>query len=395
MKRYKAVLFDIDGTLINLDAIVKAVNKALIKNGYEKQTEKRIKKEMIGYPLKKTIIDLFNASEEEAEKVKKDYNEIYLNQDEKGKIYPGVKETLEELRKKGFKIGLVTTKMRSEALSDIEKYPEIKYDVLIGGDDTDKNKPHPEPIEKACEMLKINPKEAIYVGDHEVDVKAGLNAGCRVIAMTTGVHNREELEELESEDMEIKDNIEEIMSIALEEAEEIEKEVKVPKKRIGAVIGKKGETKKRIEKTADVKLEIDSKTGDTTIKRYLGRSPEKSIRAIDIVKAIGYGFSPRKAFKLLEPKIYIEIIDISEHSKDSNKDINRVKSRIIGKKGKTRKTLEKLSKTHISIKGKKISIIGEIDKINLAKRGILKLIQGAPHSAVYKELEEIRRQKPW
>jgi len=114
----------------------------------------------------------------------------------------------------------------------------------------------------------------------------------------------------------------------------------------------------------------------------LGRSPEKSIRAIDIVKAIGYGFSPRKAFKLLEPKIYIEIIDISEHSKDSNKDINRVKSRIIGKKGKTRKTLEKLSKTHISIKGKKISIIGEIDKINLAKRGILKLIQGAPHSAV-------------
>ncbi|MFW5902419.1 MAG: KH domain-containing protein, partial [archaeon] len=76
-------------------------------------------------------------------------------------------------------------------------------------------------------------------------------------------------------------------------------------------------------------------------------------------------------------------------------DINRVKSRIIGKEGKTRNTLEKLSKTHISIKGKTVSIIGEIDRINLAKRGLLKLIQGTPHSAVYKELEEIRSQKPW
>ncbi|MFW5902754.1 MAG: HAD-IA family hydrolase, partial [archaeon] len=322
MKRYKAVLFDVDGTLIDLTAVAKAINEALEKNGYEKQTEKRIKKEMIGYPLEKTVMHLFGASEEKGKKVRDDYNEIYLNQKEKGNLYPYVEETIKKLREEGFKIGIVTTKRRSEALSVIETYPEIKYDVLIGGDDTERNKPDPDPIEKACEMLKINPKEAIYVGDHEVDVKAGLNAGCDVIAMTTGVHNREELKKYESENVKIIDDIKDIIPIALKEAEEIEKTLKIPKERIGALIGKKGTTKEKIEESTDVKIEVDSKTGEITVKRYLGRSPDKSIRAIDIVKAIGHGFSPRKAFKLLEPKVYIETIDISEHTRDSNKDIN-------------------------------------------------------------------------
>ncbi len=395
MKRYKAVLFDIDGTLMTLDTVIESLNKAIEENGYEKLSKEKIIEEMIGYPLMKILPEILDITEKEAEKISEDYTSFYISHQEGDNLYPGVREIFKELREKGFKIGLVTTKKREEALASLEKYPEIEYDVLIGGDDVKNQKPDPEPIEKACDMLNINPKEAVYVGDHKVDIKAGLSAGCDTIGLTTGVHGEKDLEEVKTEKVEIKNDIRDILPVVLKEAEEVEKTLKIPKNRIGALIGEKGETKKKIEQETDVKLDIDSKTGETTVKRYIGRSPEKSIRAIDVVKAIGYGFSPRKAFKLLEPKVYIEIINITQHTSDSNKNINRVKSRLIGKKGKTRKTLERLTKTKISIKGKKISIIGKIDQIQLAKRGIKKLIQGTPHRNVYKDLEQKRSQKTW
>ncbi len=397
MKRYKAVIFDMDGTLITLDAIIESINKALESNDYEKLSEEDIKEKIIGYPLAESLQRIMNISEEEAEKVSEDYTRHYLKYNEESEPYPGVEETLRKLEEEGIEIGIATTKKRSEALSSLETYPEIDYNVLIGGDDVEETKPSSEPIEKACKMLGINPKETLYVGDHKVDVKAGKNAGTDVVALTTGIHGKKELEEVEKGNIEvwIKNEIKEVIPIALKEAEEIEKEMKVPEDRIGALIGKKGKTKKKTEKKADVDLEIDSETGEVTLTRYMGRSPEKSIRAIDVIKAIAKGFSPKKSFKLLEKDTYIDTIDISEHSKKSKKDLKRIKSRIIGKKGKTRKNIERLTKTDISIRGKKASIIGKIDQINLAKRGIKKIIQGTPHNSVYRELEEERSKKTW
>ncbi len=389
MNRYTAVLFDIDGTLIDLDAVIKGINKALKENGLEEMPEEKIVDDIIGYRLAERLPDLLNIDKEKAKEVSKDYTDYYLDHHKESDPYPGVKETLAELREKGFKIGLVTTKKRAEALSSIETYPEIIYDVLIGGDDVENVKPDPEPLEKACEKLGLNPKETLYVGDHVVDVETAKNAGCDCVAITTGVHGREKLEEAGAEN--IVDSVKEVLPIAMSDAEEIEKTVKVPKDRLGAVIGKKGRTKKEIEEKTSVNLDIDSETGEITITRYLGRAPEKSIKATDVVRAIASGFSPQKAFKLLEPKVYIETLDLKDYVGHSNKRITRVKSRIIGKKGKARRNIENLTETHISIKGKRVSIIGEIHKVKLAKRGIEKLIEGSPHSGVYKLLEKERK----
>lgn len=391
MKKYAAVLFDIDGTLVDLDAVVNGIKKAIKDNGLGEMSEEKIAKEIIGYKLTERLPNVLDISEEEAEKISEDYTHYYLEHHKESDPYPSVGETLKELREKGFKIGLVTTKKRSEALSTLETYPEIIYDVLVAGDDVENVKPNPEPIEKACEELEINEKEALYVGDHAVDVEVGKNAGCDTVAVTTGVHGRKELEEAGAE--EIIDNIKEVLSIALDEAEDVQEIIKVPKDRLGVIIGKDGETKRHLERLTDVKLDINSKKGEVTVTRYIGRGSEKSIKASDVVKAMALGFSPRKAFKLLEPKVYIEIIDLRDYVGKSNKEIRRVKSRIIGKQGKARENIQRLTDTKVSVKDKKVAVIGDIKGVNSAKMGIEKIIEGTPHSLVYKKLEKEKRKK--
>lgn len=161
--------------------------------------------------------------------------------------------------------------------------------------------------------------------------------------------------------------------------------LKIPKDRVAVVIGKKGEIRKKIEKLTGTKIEIDSE-GEVIVTRPLdAEDPLKAIKALDIVKAIARGINPEKAFNLLKPDIYLEIIDLTELVSD--KSLIRVRSRIIGSEGKSRKYIARLTKTEIVIYGKTVSIIGELPNIETAKKSIIKIIEGAPHSAVFKYLE--------
>ncbi len=168
--------------------------------------------------------------------------------------------------------------------------------------------------------------------------------------------------------------------------EEVADEIKVPYERIGVIIGKTGEVKKKIEKECGVKLFIDSKSGLVVVERKTDvKDPLKAIKALDIVKAMARGFSPQKAFKLLLPNYYLEIIDLTEYVSD--KSLTRVRSRIIGRKGKAKRFIEAKTNTLISIYGKTVAIIGDAESIELAKEAILKLIKGAKHVTVYRFLQ--------
>lgn len=163
-------------------------------------------------------------------------------------------------------------------------------------------------------------------------------------------------------------------------------EIKVPKERVAVLIGKNGEIKKRLETATRASLSIDSKEGDVLIQ---GTDALQLYIARDIIRAIARGFNPEIALLLLKQDYVFEVIDISRFVKESQ--LVRIKGRIIGKEGKVRKVLEELTESFISVYGKSIAILGEIDSVRTCKRAIESLLQGAPHAVVYKWLERRRR----
>lgn len=165
----------------------------------------------------------------------------------------------------------------------------------------------------------------------------------------------------------------------------MEEEIRIPKERIAVLIGEKGATKKYIQKKTGTKISVNSEEGNIKI------TSEDSFNVfltLQIIKAIGRGFNPDIALILLKEDTQLEIINIKDLLGPSKKTQERVKARIIGTKGKARRTLEGLTNTHISIYGKTVSIIGSVDDVFLAKRSVERLLLGSPHGNVYKWLEK-------
>lgn len=165
---------------------------------------------------------------------------------------------------------------------------------------------------------------------------------------------------------------------------EYRQEIKIPKERVAVLIGKKGEVKKKIEKETGTKIEVDSEEGEVIIKS------EDNVRAYEtrgIVQAIGRGFSPENAELLLNEKNTLEIINIIDFTGKSKKKILRMKGRVIGTSGKAKRLIEQFTNTKISIYGKTISIIGEIDAVANAKRALEGLLKGSTHGNVFMWLE--------
>ena len=172
-----------------------------------------------------------------------------------------------------------------------------------------------------------------------------------------------------------------------------EKLIRIPEDRIGVLIGKSGETKLKIEKICSVKLDIDSKNGEVEV---LGKVIDKKFqifKALEIVAAIGRGFSPEKALRLLKGENTLHVINLREFNVKSPEQIERIKGRIIGDGGKARMNIENLSNTTITVYGKTVSIIGEPTQLKLAIDAIESLLSGSMHGYVYKKIEFARRQE--
>jgi ribosomal RNA assembly protein len=106
-------------------------------------------------------------------------------------------------------------------------------------------------------------------------------------------------------------------------------------------------------------------------------------RAKKIIRAIGRGFSPDRALKLLDDDFQLSVISLRG---DSPKKMKRLLSRIIGRKGMAREKLEELTGCCISVYGKTVSIIGKWEEIEKAGRAVREILEGKPHSHVYKNL---------
>jgi ribosomal RNA assembly protein len=161
--------------------------------------------------------------------------------------------------------------------------------------------------------------------------------------------------------------------------------VRIPYERIAVIIGKAGITKAEIEKKTSTKLDIDSESGEVEIKT---KNPgEKYIKAMSIVKAIGRGFSPEHAYRLLEENCFLYVVELDELAK-TEKQIVRKKGRVIGKHGRAREEIEEDTGALISVYGKTIAIIGNEDEIDKAKKSIDMLLEGAAHEKVFDFLKK-------
>jgi ribosomal RNA assembly protein len=103
-------------------------------------------------------------------------------------------------------------------------------------------------------------------------------------------------------------------------------------------------------------------------------------QAKTIVKAMGRGFSPEKAYRLLEENDVLEIIELGQFN--DNK-IRLIKSRLIGTQGKAWRMIEKFSGCSMSVYGKTVALIGTYEQLNIAKEAVQMIIRGSKHSKVY------------
>jgi ribosomal RNA assembly protein len=168
--------------------------------------------------------------------------------------------------------------------------------------------------------------------------------------------------------------------------------VRIPKERVGVLVGSDGKVKQRIEEKFMVELQIESESGGVTIVlSERSNDPSLLFKAKDTVTAIGRGFSPEHAFRLLRDEDAIfDFIDLRAIFGRSESDIKRVKGRVIGANGKTRKLIEELTDASVVVYGHTIGFIGTFEQVDVARNAVQMLIDGSQHHTVYKYLQRKR-----
>jgi ribosomal RNA assembly protein len=172
----------------------------------------------------------------------------------------------------------------------------------------------------------------------------------------------------------------------------IEKVVKIPDDRVAILIGPNGSIKKEIEVKCNIILRIDGRIGQVAI---VPKSPvgfdDLALRSIEIIDAISHGFSPPNAFKLFNDEISLLITDLYDFVGKSRNTINRFRGRIIGSGGRSRRTIEDLTGSLISVYGHTVSFLGRYEETTLANDAVILLLRGRSHKLVYEMLQNAKR----
>ena len=165
--------------------------------------------------------------------------------------------------------------------------------------------------------------------------------------------------------------------------------LKIPVERAGVLIGNRGSVKAEMEKGTGTSISVDGRSGEIVIECPAGSSdPTGILKVRDLINAIGRGFSPQRAFRLFTDGQMLEVIDLKQVIGDSRNQLVRVKGRIIGENGKTRRIIESLAGTAISVYGHTVALIGDYDEMRVAKEAIEMLLKGAQHGTVYRFLNK-------
>lgn len=189
----KLVIFDLDGTLLyTLEDLMKSVNFTLDLFGYETRTLSEISSFVgngVEYLLRQTLP--YDIKEDEFKLCYACFKDHYSKHCcESTRPYDGIIETLEILKDRGVKIGVVSNKFQSAAEEVCEHYFKGLYDAVMGESDECRRKPSPDGINAICEKFGVEKEDAIFFGDSEVDIKTGDNAGVYCVSVLWGYRDR-------------------------------------------------------------------------------------------------------------------------------------------------------------------------------------------------------------
>lgn len=172
---------------------------------------------------------------------------------------------------------------------------------------------------------------------------------------------------------------------------------KIPMDRIGVLIGQNGEVKEELKTRTGLDININSETGEVEICEDDNKDPLIVLKTENVIRAIGRGFSPNKAFLLLNDEMDFYMFNLHDYVGKHPSHLQRLKSRVIGKKGKTKRVIEDLTDSKIAIYGHTVSVISNIVKINFLQKAIDMLLSGSKHSTVYrfleKQMKELKKQQ--
>ncbi len=182
----KAILFDIDGTLLNSwDFIIDAMEYSLMQHGYPKPSKKQLNKAM-GKPLIEFYQMLIPTAD--YSRLASTHHEFQKTKHYLIKPFPNTIKTLDSLKNSGFSLAAISNRMRESLLESLKTTGIFDYfDVIVSADDVESPKPHPDPLLMALKKLKVESNNSYMVGDTEQDVLAGQAAQVKTVGVTYGL----------------------------------------------------------------------------------------------------------------------------------------------------------------------------------------------------------------
>ncbi len=192
--RYPVVLFDLDGTVIDSGGIILASMRHASREVLGRVIADAELMQAVGGPgLEAQMAALDPERVDELVSVYRAHNEPLH---EELVCCAGMEGALERLRADGRRLGVVTAKRRATVELAFEHVPlGHLFETIVGGDETERHKPDPEPLLLAAERLGARPEDTVYVGDSPFDIRAAKAAGMGSVGVTWGrIHDRSRLE---------------------------------------------------------------------------------------------------------------------------------------------------------------------------------------------------------
>ncbi len=194
--KIKLVILDFDGTICDTkDLIVKTMRATAIELGLRQNTDEEYAS-TIGLPLQKTFSSLIPLDEHMALKAASTYRKIFLqnNTSKKVKLFPNVLPTINQMHKRGLIITIASSRSRASIIDFLGKMGLTKLiDLVLGADNIQHAKPHPEAVLKTLAEKQIDKKNAIVVGDMTFDILMAHHSGVKAVGVTYGNGKKEDL----------------------------------------------------------------------------------------------------------------------------------------------------------------------------------------------------------